>query len=198
MTSAAAIGFDNKPATERVVLDLGCGKRKVPGAVGIDSIALPGVDLVHDLTRFPYPLPSNCADEIHMNHILEHLPNTIAVLTELWRLSKPGGEVHIRVPHYSGMYAWKDPTHVRCFTSESFGYFGENAWSYYTHARFKVRSARLKYFAEPQSRHVYRWWGVVVQAMLDRHPTFGERFLVYLVGGIDELCVTLQAIKQTE
>lgn len=195
MISAGVVSFDGNPATERVVVDLGCGNRKVPGAVGIDSIALPGVDLVHDLAHFPYPLPANYADEIHMNHILEHLPNTIGVLTEVWRVSKPGGKVHIRVPHYSGIYAWKDPTHVRCFTSESFGYFGENPWSYYTHARFEVRSAQLKYFADPPSRLVYRWWGRVVQAMLDRHPTFAERFLVHLIGGIDELRVTLQATK---
>ena len=31
--------------------------------------------------------------------------------------------------------------------------------------------------------------------MLDRHPTFCERFLAYLVGGIDELQVTLVAVK---
>ena len=31
--------------------------------------------------------------------------------------------------------------------------------------------------------------------MLDRHPTFSERFLVYLVGGIDEIRVTLETVK---
>ena len=31
--------------------------------------------------------------------------------------------------------------------------------------------------------------------ILDRHPTFGERFLCYWVGGIDELQVTLEAVK---
>jgi hypothetical protein len=34
-----------------------------------------------------------------------------------------------------------------------------------------------------------------VQWVLDRHQTFGERFLCYLVGGIDELQVTLAAVK---
>ncbi len=41
----------------------------------------------------------------------------------------------------------------------------------------------------------YRAWGRVVQWFLDRHPTFCERFLCYLVGGIEELHATLEALK---
>jgi len=178
-----------------VIVDLGCGQRKVAGATGTDIRRLPGVDVVHDLTRPPYPFATSCAEEVHLNHVLEHLTNPIAVLEEIWRISKPGGMVHIRVPHYSGPYAWKDPTHVRCFTTESFDYFGTNNYSYYTRARFRVRSLRLKYFLQPSYRRVYNWWGSCVQWMLDRHPTFSERFLAYLVGGIDEIQVTLVTLK---
>ena len=35
------------------VLDVGCGTAKVNGAIGIDRINLPGVDVVHDLNKFP-------------------------------------------------------------------------------------------------------------------------------------------------
>src|SRR2546427_12270220 len=45
-----------------VILDLGCGARKVDGAFGIDIAALPGVDVVHDLERRPYRLPESGAD----------------------------------------------------------------------------------------------------------------------------------------
>ena len=55
-----------------VIVDLGCGARKVEGALGIDIAALPGVDLVHDLEMTPYPLPEGCADAIYPNHVLEH------------------------------------------------------------------------------------------------------------------------------
>lgn len=178
-----------------MILDLGCGQRKVAGATGTDIRPLAGVDVVHDLAHRPYPFATSCADEVHLNHVLEHMPDAIQVLEEVWRITKPGGTVHIRVPHYTGPYAWKDPTHVRCFTTESFDYFGSNIYSYYTHARFRVAGIRLRYFLEPSYRRVYNWWAAAVQWVLDRHPTFCERFLAYLVGGIDEMQVTLVALK---
>jgi SAM-dependent methyltransferase len=179
-----------------VVFDLGCGGHKAAEALGVDAADLPGVDLVHDLRVMPYPLPDDCADEVRLNHVLEHFADPLSVLQEVWRIARPGGRVLIRTPHYSGRYAWKDPTHRRAFTSESFHYFGENGYSYYTRARFRVVQVRLKYFLE---EHVWprphRVFGRAVQWLLDRHPTFSERFLCYLVGGIDELQVTLEAVK---
>jgi SAM-dependent methyltransferase len=185
-----------RAAGHPVILDLGCGARKVPGAYGMDEIFLPGVDLVHDLEVRPYPLPDNCADEIHLKHVLEHFENPLPIIEEVWRIARPNGRVLIRTPHYSSTYAWKDPTHRRAFSAESFHYFGENNYSYYTQARFRVVHVRLKYFLEEEFwPWPYRAWGRVVQWFLDRHPTFGERFLCYLVGGIDELQVTLAAVK---
>lgn len=178
-----------------VVIDLGCGARKLAGAIGVDARQLPGVDIIHDLNRRPYPLPDDYADEVRLSHILEHLADPVVVLEEVWRITRPGGRVHIRVPHYTGPYAWKDPTHVRCFTTQSFEYFGTNSYSYYTHARYDVRSVRLKYFLDPHHRRVFNLWGGVVQWILDRRPRFAERFLAYLVGGIDEIQVTLEAVK---
>jgi len=178
------------------VLDFGCGAHKTAGAFGIDGVPLPGVDLVHDLGVRPYPLPDDCADEAVLSHVLEHFDDPLAVLEEVWRVVRPGGRVLIRTPHYSGPYAWKDPTHRRAFSSESFHYFGQNGYSYYTRARFDVAQVRLKYFMEEHLwPRPHRWWGSLVQRLLDTHPTFGERFLCYLVGGIEELQVTLRAVK---
>jgi SAM-dependent methyltransferase len=178
------------------VFDLGCGAHKTAGAFGVDTVRLPGVDLVHDLQVRPYPLPDGCADEVILSHVLEHFADPLTVMEEVWRIAGPAAHVQIRTPHYSGRYAWKDPTHRRAFTSESFHYFGENGYSYYTAARFRVLHVRLKYFLEEEQwPPLHRVWGRAVQRLLDRHPTFGERFLCYLVGGIDELQVTLEAAK---
>ena len=35
------------------ILDLGCGEKKVNGAIGLDNLQLPGVDVVHELLNFP-------------------------------------------------------------------------------------------------------------------------------------------------
>ena len=203
MQTLSAPGLDieayaaaRRAAGQPVILDLGCGARKVPGAFGIDIVALPGVDLVHDLEATPYPMPESCADAIHLNHVLEHFGDPLRILEEVWRLARPGGRVFIRTPHYSGTYAWIDPTHRRAFSAKSFHYFGENAYSFYTSARFHVVHVRLKYFMEEGLwPWPYRAWARAVQWVLDRHPTVGERFLCYLVGGIDELRVTLVAVK---
>lgn len=178
-----------------VVLDLGCGLNKKSNATGVDCRPLPGVDVVHDLNQFPYPFPDDYADEVHLTHVLEHLVNPVAALQEVWRICRPGAHVHIRVPHYTGPFAWNDLTHLRCFSSSSFDYFGGNDYSYYTHARYRVRSLRLKYFREPSYRWLYNVWGSIVQSLLDRHRTFSERFFAYIVGGIDEIVVTLEAVK---
>lgn len=106
-----------------VLLDLGCGARKTQGAFGIDGSPLPGVDLVHDLLDRPYPLPESSADEVLLHHVLEHFTDPLPVMEEVWRVIRPGGRVRIRTPHYSGRYAWNDPTHRRAFSSESFCWF---------------------------------------------------------------------------
>jgi hypothetical protein len=158
-------------------------------------MVLPGVDVVHDLDSYPYPFAADSVDEIHAYHVLEHVPDVMATMEELWRISKPGATVHIRVPHFTGILAWKDPTHRRSFTSESFGYFGQNGYSYYTRARFDVMSVSLRYSIQPKNRWIARVFAKIMQRLLDWHPTFGERHLAYLVGGIDEIRSTLKAIK---
>ncbi|PYQ55301.1 MAG: hypothetical protein DMF78_02450 [Acidobacteria bacterium] len=81
------------------VLDLGCGAHKTEGAFGIDSVSLPGVDLVHDLEARPYPLPDDCADQVVLNHVVEHFAETLPLMEEVWRIARPGGRVLIRTPH---------------------------------------------------------------------------------------------------
>ena len=53
-------------------LDIGCGRFKFPGSVGLDIVPLEGVDVVHDLDKFPYPFPSDTFDYIRLSHVVEH------------------------------------------------------------------------------------------------------------------------------
>ena len=54
------------------ILDLGCGDVKVEGATGPDNVALTGVDIVHDLLSFSYPLKDGTFDIIYLRHVIEH------------------------------------------------------------------------------------------------------------------------------
>jgi hypothetical protein len=51
-----------------------------------------------------------------MKHVLEHLPDTIQVMKELYRICRDGATVHIRVPHPRHDDYLSDPTHVRPIT----------------------------------------------------------------------------------
>ena len=105
------------------ILDLGCGRRKRPDAVGIDRNPNSDADVLHDLNHFPYPFPDSHFDTIYADYVLEHLDYVIAVMTELHRITKTGGSVEITVPYYPHRNANTDPTHKHWFGVHSSDYF---------------------------------------------------------------------------
>jgi len=59
-----------------VRLDVGCGASKNEGFVGMDVRPLPGVDVVHNLEKFPWPFEDDTFSLVHASHVLEHItPN---------------------------------------------------------------------------------------------------------------------------
>lgn len=107
------------------VIDLGCGKNKVKGAIGIDNVELEGVDIVHDLTVLPYPFSDNSIDYLYCRHVLEHFEPTTRdkVISEIGRILKPGGKVEIRVPHAFCIAAFGDPTHKSYYCFQTIKFF---------------------------------------------------------------------------
>lgn len=62
-----------KKNKQGIKLELGCGANKNDGFVGIDVLPLKGVDIVHDLEKFPWPLPDNSASFVMSAHLVEHI-----------------------------------------------------------------------------------------------------------------------------
>lgn len=109
-----------------IVLDLGCGEAKrSPRFVGIDKRKLPGVDIIHDLETFPWPLPDECCISIIASHLVEHIKPwlTIDFFNEAWRLLKSGGKMAVSTPYGGSMGYYQDPTHVSPFVPATFQYF---------------------------------------------------------------------------
>jgi ubiquinone/menaquinone biosynthesis C-methylase UbiE len=104
-------------------LDLACGLNKHEGFLGVDIVPLPGVDIVWDLENYPWPFDDNSIDEIYCSHYIEHTKDLIKFMDEVWRICKPGAPVTIIAPYYSSIWAWRDPTHVRAISEETFLYF---------------------------------------------------------------------------
>ncbi len=65
------------------------------------------VDVNFDLTQTP--LPQASIDAMYCSHVLEHIPDDIAVMKEMFRVLKPGGWCVIMVPLHEGDTV-EDPT----------------------------------------------------------------------------------------
>jgi len=57
-----------------VMIDLGCGENKRPGSIGVDFRQVRGVDIVQNLTKYPWNnIPDGVADVVTSSHLLEHI-----------------------------------------------------------------------------------------------------------------------------
>ena len=93
------------------ILDLGCGKKKRPGTIGVDYSDRHDADVIHDLNVFPYPFESDSIDKVYLDNVLEHLDEPMRVMNEVHRITKTGGEVKVIVPYFRSVWAFIDPTH---------------------------------------------------------------------------------------
>ncbi len=138
-------------------LNLGCGRDIRPPSEGwtnLDVVRLPGVDVVHDIFRRPYPFPDGHFSYILASHVLEHIPQRIGdadgllhVVDELHRILAPGGILHVKVPHPDiGAAAYfANPTHYRIISPGTFdGLLGRahTCVAYHTGARFRSMVTR--------------------------------------------------------
>lgn len=113
-------------------VNLACGQTKEEGWVGVDIVKCPGVDVVHDLNRFPWPFKSDSVDEVFVSHYVEHIPldtpkgdGLILFMEELYRILKPGAKAKILAPYYNSIRCWQDPTHRRAISEATFLYFNQ-------------------------------------------------------------------------
>ena len=114
----------NTPSNKQSnVLDIGCGRDKLPGAIGIDSNPRSHADVVHDLDVRPWPLPDSKFEHVRAQDVLEHVADFFGVMEEVYRVCKDGAIVDVRMPFMSSLNFATDPTHRRSGTSGSFDYF---------------------------------------------------------------------------
>lgn len=136
-----AVSAESEASSAQTALQLnvGCGRNIQPGWLNLDSVALPGVDIVCDLERVrahPIALAEGCVGRFLLSHVIEHIRDSLGLMEELWRLAAPGAIAEIRVPHGGSDDAWEDPTHVRAYFLNSFGYFSQ---PYYWRADYGYR-----------------------------------------------------------
>ncbi|MCK4233399.1 methyltransferase domain-containing protein [candidate division WOR-3 bacterium] len=106
-----------------MIINLGCGNRKSPKMIGVDINPLTDVDIIADLSHFPYPFKDDIFDKVICNSILEHIDDLVNAIREIHRISKNGAQITITGPHFSSSDFYADPTHKRAFSSRTFNYF---------------------------------------------------------------------------
>jgi len=165
--SSDAIGLHDGEMSA-ALLNLGCGRKYIAGAVNLDCTPDTQPDVVHNLNLAPWPFADNRFSEIQGFDVIEHLQDIVCAMEEIHRISRPGALVRLTVPHFSCSNAYTDPTHRHYFGFFSFDYFTqESELSFYSRARFRRRSARLVFYPTLLSKLIWR--------LANRYPEAYER-----------------------
>jgi SAM-dependent methyltransferase len=168
-------------------LNLGCGYDYRAGWVNLDNCKTESFnpDVLHNLNKAPYPFKDNTFEYVLANNILEHLDSPLACLEELWRISKSGAIIDIKVPYFTSWTAWGDITHKRPFTYNTFsmlcgfGKKGMKVSSLYTKPLFAYKKRRLIWgttqgFLLKQIAGFMNW-------LVNLNPEFLERRMPFLI-----------------
>lgn len=180
-----------KNNTPLKILDLGCGKKKRPGSIGVDYSDRHNADVIHDLNIFPYLFESDSIDQIYLDNVLEHLDKPMRVMEEVHRITKQGGGVKVIVPYFRSVWAFIDPTHNTFYTVDSFAYYDPDhiiCQRYdYVKTRFKVERV---VFNETLTN---RWFKKIVIKLANKWPHRYEYYLSHLIP-LDDITYYLRKI----
>ncbi len=158
-----------------MVLDIGCGKRKIEaGAVGIDISPDSAADHVWDLNRYPWPLATGAFERIHMSHVIEHLEDATRAMAEVWRVARDGADVFVTTPHFSSHNSYVDPTHRRHLAAASFQYFTGKDFPTFAGSvcRFDIVSVELSFGGNFLLDNMGRWLARRSLAWYERHAAW--------------------------
>jgi len=172
-------------------LELGCGRVKAPGAIGLDSnFDATAADVIANLNS-PLSFVDNSFDEVRAVHIVEHLDDVMQAMAEIHRVCRPGGTIYLLTPHYTDFISWCDPTHRWHLNSFSFRYsdaiHGERHW----YTRLELRQRRL----HVELARAWKWLGF--QWLVNHFVWFRrlwEMYLCFIIRG-KQMEFTFEVVK---
>jgi SAM-dependent methyltransferase len=159
-------------------------------------------DIVHDLQEFPYPFPDDEFDLIEADHVLEHLRDPFRVMKELHRITKNGGLVIIRVPHFSRGFS--HPEHKRGFDVSFPLYFQPQFKGGYQGFDFDLKEMRLTWFAQKYLKKItlssFEYYvgaciGGFLSYLANLSPFACSRLWCFWVGGFEEILFSFRIKK---
>jgi predicted SAM-dependent methyltransferase len=169
-------------AERPVALDLGCGPTKrLPGAIGIDILEYPGVDVVGNVYDVLDALPPASVSQVHSSHFFEHIDDPAGLVKSLARVVRPGGTVVTVVPYFSHPPFYSDPTHRATYGLYSFSYLAKDTRyrrdvpNYFGEHAFEVTGVELTFHA-PKPNYVRFGVSKAVQKLVNRRPQAQEKY----------------------
>lgn len=145
------------------ILELGCGpKRKFSDSITIDMVDLETVDVIANINDGLGFIPDNSIDEIHSSHFLEHVQDLEFVMSEIYRILKPGGQKIGTVPHFLNPHFYSDYTHKAFFGLYTFYYMSKTSSlkrkvpTFYNSLNFKVVEIKFNFYSSFRVRHYIR------------------------------------------
>jgi SAM-dependent methyltransferase len=166
----------NNPWPEKKILHLGCGKKKIDGAIGMDILSLAGVDVVHNLDIYPWPIEDSSVDMVVCHSVVEHITDLVSFFNEIWRILKIEGRVVVAVPYFRSVDSFTDITHKHFFTSNSMDYFcdKQNGLSNYQYTDRLFSQVGFWYgWPSLSNRRLIR----IFKKFILRHRNFYDQFL---------------------
>lgn len=154
--------------------------------VNLDELPLPGINVVHHLDK-KLPFKNNEFDEVYCSHVLEHVNDLIFVMREIHRITKKGGRVIIRGPHFSSGVSYWDPTHKRFFSYFTFDFFTSK--TFYDTPRFKILRRKLNF-----TRMNATFLNTIFNPILNLSPLIYERFFCWIFP-TSEVIAELEVLK---
>ena len=154
-----------------ILLDIGCGRDKKSGYIGVDKVKLPGVDIICDIEH-GLPFKDDSIGGIRVIQVLEHVKDLILVMEEFGRVCKNGAKIEILVPYWNSVGAFRDPTHRRFFAYRTFDHFTENIGlpNYYCKAHFIIVHRKIKF----SSSKKLLLWKVIKEYFANEFPNIYE------------------------
>lgn len=191
-----------------IKLDLGCSYHKLPGYIGLDILVSSGVDVVTDARLMPFP--DSSVSEVYSRYALEHIPDNLKVISELWRVCKDGAELRLILPHFSNPAFHDDLTHVYKYSTRTFEHYDHDMHeltghpNYLPEVNIKLKKTELRWWP-PQvierksglKKIVLKSVNSIINTLANAHPFLCERLWCSWVGGFYEVDFTLKVIKRS-
>jgi hypothetical protein len=181
--------------------------RRAARAIRIGPAALPGVAMISECSpRLPFR--SGTIDEMFVDDAIARRGDIAETLDELWRVSKPGALIHLRLPHASSaLAASRDPRPKPLLTLNTFNYYDPRSkpWDAHSPATFTVERARLRVAAgrgdEGGGLALARGpFAQLIEKLANgsRGSQYRfERWFAPLFGGFEEFAVVLAVVKDS-